>query len=61
MQKKRGVKLAYPFDEMEVGSELIGGIHIVGCAINWAKRQDNGWLFKSHRIGNNQVKLTRIK
>ena len=61
----KGVKLKHPFDKMNVGDTMIGKAHIVQSAINWAKRQNNGWLFSSNRNGDYKstklVTLKRIK
>lgn len=61
----KGVKLKHQFDKLSVGDTLTCTYYVVQCAINWAKRQDNGWKFSSHRNEDykttSQVTLTRIK
>lgn len=62
---RKGVKLKHPFDKMKVGDTMVGEAHIVQCAINWAKRQNNGWIFSSKRNHNyketKSITLKRIK
>lgn len=62
---RKGVKLKHPFDKMKVGDTMVGEAHIVQCAINWAKRQKNGWIFSSKRNTNyketKSITLKRIK
>jgi len=57
----KGVKLKYPFDKMNVGDMLVGNKHIVGCAINWAKRKNNGFTFTSTKINDNVTQIKRTK
>ena len=59
--KKRGVKLKYPFDAMKVNDTLEGGKHLVQCAINWARRNNKNWKFKSHKLSETTTQVTRIK
>ena len=55
---RKGIKLKHQFDKMKVGDTMLGKTHIVQCAINWAKRQNNGWIFSSNR--NSDYKLTKL-
>ena len=61
----KGIKLKHPFDKMKVGDTMVGKAHIVQCAINWANRQKNGWVFSSQRSPDykvtKSVTLKRIK
>ena len=49
---KRGVKLKYPFDKMEIGDSFISDKNCVLSGNNWAARKGNGYKFVSSVEGN---------
>jgi len=67
MIKKTGAPNKYPFNEMNIGESFISGEYsqknwnkLANAARNWAKYQDDEYVFQLAREGDN-IRIWRIK